>query len=307
MAGTRITQSMLTRGLLWDLNNVANKLSETQRKMSSGRELNRPSDDPFAVSRAISLRDELESVRQFKSNVNEGLAWNEVTETALGRIGDIIQRARELVIQASNDTFEGVSRESVATEIDQLIEAAKDHANATHAGRYVFAGTMTDTAPYTAGAVDSYNGNADAVAREIGPGVSVQVNIIGDSIFGNGQAPAPGDDRLLDVLRDIADHLRGNTPADLHALRNGDLQRLDANFDELSRIRATVGAVTSRLEAAEGSLGEVEETSIKLLSDVEDADMAKVLLDYSTQHAVYQSALKAGANVLQSSLLDFLR
>jgi flagellar hook-associated protein 3 FlgL len=195
----------------------------------------------------------------------------------------------------------------VATEIDQLIEAAKDHANATHAGRYVFAGTLTDTAPYTAGAVDTYNGNTDPVAREIGPGVSVQVNIIGESIFGNGQAPPPGDDRLLDVLRDIADHLRGNTPADLHTLRNGDLQRLDANFDELSRIRATVGAVTSRLEAAEGSLGEVEETSIKLLSDVEDADMAKVLLDYSTQQAVYQSALKAGANVLQASLLDFLR
>jgi flagellar hook-associated protein 3 FlgL len=307
VAGTRITQSMLSRGLMWDLNDVATRLSQTQRKMSSGKELNRPSDDPFAVSRAISLRDELEAVRQFKRNVNEGLAWNEVTETALGRIGDIVQRARELVIQASSDTFEGVSRESVATEIDQLIEAAKDHANATHAGRYVFAGTLTDTAPYTAGATDTYNGNTDPIARVIGPGVSVQVNIIGETIFGNGQAPVPGDDRLLDVLRDIADHLRGNTPADLNQLRNGDLQRLDANFDELLRIRATVGATTTRLEAAEASLGEVEETSIKLLSDVEDADYAEVLLEYSTQQAVYQSALKAGANVLQSSLLDFLR
>ncbi|MEA2385870.1 MAG: flagellar hook-associated protein 3 FlgL, partial [Thermoleophilaceae bacterium] len=71
--------------------------------------------------------------------------------------------------------------------------------------------------------------------------------------------------------------------------------------------RATVGATTNRLEAADNRLAEVEESAIKLLSDVEDADMAKTLIDFSMQQNVYQSALHAGANIIQQSLLDFLR
>jgi flagellar hook-associated protein 3 FlgL len=304
MSGNRITQSMLNRSLLTDLNGASGRLSHTQRKLSSGREINRPSDDPFAASRAIQLRDELEGVQQFKRNVSEALAWNNVTETALSGVGDAIQTARERVIQAANGALDGVSREGIATEIDQLIETVKQHMNATYGDRYVFSGTATDTAPYSMGAVDTYAGDHATIAREIGPGVSVQVNVFGDAILGNGQAAA--DNKLLNVLRDISQHLRGNSEADVNALRGIDLQRLDANFDELSRVRAQVGAVTNRLESAEGSLGELEENTMSLLSDTEDADMAKTLVDFSTQQNVYQSALKAGAQVIHNSLLDFL-
>ena len=305
MAFTRITQSMLNRSLLNDLYEVSGRLSTGQRKLSSGKELTRPSDDPFAVSRAISLRDELEGIRQSQRNVAEALAWNGVTETALARVGDVVKRAKELAIQGANDANDAVARETLATEIDQLIEAAKQNMNADHANRYVFSGTLTNTQPYTPGGVDTYNGNTGPIFREIGPGVSVQVNVLGSDILGNGQGAA--DNRLLHVLRDVAQHLRGNTAADLAALRGTDLQRLDDNFDELSRVRAQVGAVTARLESADASLRELEETAVTLLSDTEDADMAKTLVDFTTQQTVYQSALKAGAQVVQSSLLDFLR
>jgi flagellar hook-associated protein 3 FlgL len=305
MAFTRITQSMLNRSLLNDLYDVSGRLSANQRKLSSGKQLNRPSDDPFAVSRAISLRDEIEGVRQFQRNVQEALSWNGVTETALARVGDVVKRAKELIIQGATDSMDDVARETLATELDQLAEAAKQQLNADHGSRFVFAGTLTNTQPYAPGAVDTYNGNAAPIFREIGPSVGVQVNVIGSDILGSGQPAA--DDKLLHVLRDAAQHLRDNTPADLALLRGSDLQRLDANFDELSRIRAQVGAVTARLEAAESSLREIEETAITLLSDTEDADMAKTLVDFTTQQTVYQSALKAGAQVVQSSLLDFLR
>jgi flagellar hook-associated protein 3 FlgL len=305
MAFTRITQSMLNRSLLNDLYDVSGRLSTNQRKLSSGKQLNRPSDDPFAVSRAISLRDEIEGVRQYQRNVAEALSWNGVTETALARVGDVVKRAKELIIQGATDSVDDVARETVATEIEQLAEAVKQHMNADHGSRYVFSGTLTNTQSYAPGAVDTFNGNAAPIFREIGPSVSVQVNVIGSDILGDGQGAA--DDKLLHVLRDAAQHLRNNTPADLALLRGSDLQRLDANFDELSRIRAQVGAVTARLEAADSSLREIEETAITLLSDTEDADMARTLVDFTTQQTVYQSALKAGAQVVQSSLLDFLR
>ena len=302
---TRITQSMLSRSVLADLNSVSERLSRTQRKLSSGREINRPSDDPFRANRAISLRSDLEGVRQYGRNATEAIAWNDATETALARVNDVILRARDLVLRGANDTSSQVARDTIASEIDQLVEGAKQHIGSTYAGRFLFSGTLTATRPYTLGGGDAYAGDAQGIAREIGPGVSVQVNVIGSDILGGGQAAA--DDKLLDVLRDVADHLRSGVPADLDTLRSSDIQRLDANLDDLSRVRAQVGAVTARLESGLSRLAELEETTIDLLSQTEEADMAKTMVEYSTQHAVYQSALRAGASVIQDSLLDFLR
>lgn len=302
---TRVTNSMITRSLLSDLNDVTTRLVHTQQKLSSGKELTRPSDDPFAVSRAIALRGSLEATRQYQRNTVEANAWSSTTEVALARVTDAVQRARELLVRGGSDSNGPEAREAIATELDALIDSVKQEANASYAGRYVFSGTETQTRPYALGASDAYSGNGAAVAREIGPAVSLTVNVPGSSVLGQGQGAADG--KLLHVLRDMVDHLRGGTAADANALRTTDLVRLDENLGELSRLRAVVGSTTNRLETAESRLLELEETSRTLLSQTEDADMAKTLIDFSTQQATYQSALRAGANIVQASLLDFLR
>ena len=302
---TRITDSIVSRTILGDLGAADTRLALTQRRLASGKQLTRPSDDPFGTNRAIQLRSELEATRQYRRNVNDGSGWSTATEAALSRITDIVQRARELLVSGGNDSNGQVARESIATEIDQLTESLKQEANATYSGRYVFSGTATETRPYTLGPVDTYAGNSGSVARVIGAGVSVAINVSAQGLLGNGQGAA--DNKLLDVMRDIAENLRGGTPADWEALRNTDLERLDTNLDELTRVRAVVGATANRLEAAGGRLDELEESSTDLLSKVEDADVAETLVHYSTQKAAYESALRAGANIVQTSLLDFLR
>jgi flagellar hook-associated protein 3 FlgL len=301
----RITNSMISRSVLADLNDVSNRLAKTQRKLSSGKEITRPSDDPYGTSRALTMRSSLESSKQYQRNVGEAVGWQDVTDVALSKMSDTTMRVRELVIQGSSDSAGATARESIAAEIDQLVESLKQEANASYSGRYVFSGTATDVRPYAVGGADTFAGNTNAVAREIGPGVSVQVNVAAKDVLGDGQAA--GDGLLLDTLRDVTQHLRGGTTADMDALRTGDLKSLSTNLDNLSKVRATVGATTNRLETADSRLQEVEESTTKLLSDVEDADMAKTMVDYSTQQSVYKSALQSGANIVQSSLLDFLR
>jgi flagellar hook-associated protein 3 FlgL len=302
---TRITNQIISRSVLADLNDVSSKLAKTQQRMSSGKQITRPSDDPYGTSRALTLRSDVAGTQQFQRNVGEAVAWQNITDAALSKINDAVQRARELTIAAANDAAGPAARSSAAAEIDQLIETIKGEANASYGGRYVFGGTATSTKPYAVGGADTYAGNTATVAREIGPGVSVQINVVGQSVLGNGQAANDG--KLLDVLRDVAQHLRSGTVVDANTLRSTDLQGLDANLATLTQSRATVGATTNRLEAADARLAQVEESASKLLSDVEDADMAKTLIDYSMQQNVYQSALHAGANIIQQSLLDFLR
>jgi flagellar hook-associated protein 3 FlgL len=301
----RITNLMISRSVLTDINDVSARLAKTQQKMSSGKEINRPSDDPYGTSRSLTLRSDLGGVQQYQRNIGEAVAWQNITDAALSKINDAVQRARELTIQTSTDSAGQAARNAAAQEIDQLIETVKGEANASYGGSYVFSGTATTAKPYATGGADTYSGDTGTVAREIGPGVSVPVNVVGRSLLGDGQGAADG--KMLNVLRDITQHLRGGTVADGNALRNGDLQGLDRNLAALTQTRATVGATTNRLEAADSRLQQVEESTTKLLSNVEDADMAKTLIDFSMQQNVYQSALRAGSNIIQQSLLDFLR
>jgi flagellar hook-associated protein 3 FlgL len=301
MSTPRITSAMMTRGVLADLNDVATRISDTQRKMATGKELTRPSDDPFAVGRALDLRTELEGLGQYRRNVAEGEAWTAASDAALGALTDIAQRSRELLLRGANGSSSATEREAIAQEIDQLIDAAKHDANASHAGRSIFGGTATNVKPYDM-ATDTYHGDGADIVRTIGPGVSVVVNVRGSDVLGNGS-----DGKMLNTLRDISKHLRGGTAADQAALNDSDIVAMDRSIDGLLRTRAQVGAVANRLSSADDRLAELEESANGLLSKTEDADMAKTLVDYSTQQAVYQSALRAGAGIVQASLLDFLR
>jgi flagellar hook-associated protein 3 FlgL len=301
MSAPRITSSMISRGVLADLNDVATRVSNTQRKMATGKELTRPSDDPFAVGRAIGLRTEVESLTEYRRNTADAQAWTEASDSALGTLTDIVQRSRELLVHGGTGTTSAADRKIVADEIDQLINAAKDDANASQAGRSLFAGTATDVKPYGT-ASDAYLGDTGDIVRTIGPGVSVVVNVHASDVLGDGT-----DGKMLNTLRDIAAHLRSGTPADDAALKGSDIVAIDKSLDDLLTARAQVGAVANRLSAADDRLAELQENARGLLSKTEDADMAATLIDYSMQQSVYQSALRAGAGIVQASLLDFLR
>ena len=307
MAVPRLSNQMMARNTLADINNVANDLYRTQRKMSSGKEITKPSDDPFGTTRAVSARRDLEEIQQLKKNVDDALAWQGVTEVALARLTDVVQRSRELLVQGASDSNSTQQREAIAKEIDQLIETAKTEANGSYGGRYIFAGTQTNTKPYTVGGADGYAGDGGNIVRTIGPGVSIAVNVRGADILGGDPAVAQPDGLLLSTLREVAADLRAGTAAAANDLRGADIQALDRNLDNLTALRATVGATTNRLETAVLRLRELEEASTEDLNQIEGADMAKTLTDFSLQQAVYQSALKTGANIVQNSLLDFLR
>jgi flagellar hook-associated protein 3 FlgL len=105
-------------------------------------------------------------------------------------------------------------------------------------------------------------------------------------------------------MRDAIGHLRAGDGA---SIRGTDLTRLDANLDNLLDIQAGNGARANRLESATSRLAEVEETTVKQLSTTEDADITKTIIELNSQQTAYQAALRAGASIVQSSLMDFLR
>jgi flagellar hook-associated protein 3 FlgL len=305
---TRITTGMVQRSVLSDLNSLSMKLAKTQQRASSGKEITRPSDNPFGTAQAMGLRQAMSANDKYQSSIDDATGWMDTTETALSSMNDYLGRAHELIIQGASDTSDQTSRNSIASEIDQIIQGLKDSANASYAGSYLLSGTSTGVAPYTPGADDTYKGDdagwdpaTTGVLREIGPGVTLSINSVGRELLGDGQGA--NDDKLLDVLRDVADHLRAGDGA---ALKD-DITRADKNLDTVLEMRARNGSRTNRLEAASTRLDQIQEALTKQLSNTEDADFAKTMIDFNSQSVAYNAALKAGANIVQSSLMDFLR
>jgi flagellar hook-associated protein 3 FlgL len=299
----RITHQMMTSRLIMDLNQSTSKIAAAQRQVASGNRINKPSDDPLGAHDALRYREELAGIDQYASNVSEATDWVSTTDTALGEITDIVHRARELTVQGANGSVNANNRAAIAAEIDKLIDAVKDAANAKVGDAYVFSGSQTLTPPYTSGASDAYAGDTGVIARSIGPGVSVQVNTPGTSVIGAGG----GDGKLLDTLRNIKAHLTGGTPANLNALNTTDLAALETNLDTISAARAVVGAAQNRIDTAETRLADAKEATTNLLGNTESADMGLALAQLTAQQTAYQAAMRTGATLIQTSLMDFLR
>jgi flagellar hook-associated protein 3 FlgL len=292
----RVTQQTLARQTLFDLNSSTDRLASLQQQLSTGKQISKPEDDPYGTGRALSLRGELSDVQQFQRNINDGVAWLQQSDTALGNATSLMSQVRTLAIQGGNGTNDGPALKAIALQIGQIKESLRDQANTTIDGRYVFSGTQTKTQPFPAPG-NSFVGNTNLVQRQIGQGQTVPVNQDPTTIFG------PNGNNVFDLLDRIqADLNSGNTSN----LQNQDLTDLDSAMDSIQSGRSNVGAVQNRMQTQLSRLKDAEVNVSDLLSKTEDADMAKTMVNFSMTQTVYQAALQAGAKVIQPTLMDFL-
>lgn len=296
---------MVSGSTLRDINAAFANLQRSTRELSSGKSILEPSDNPFGTGKAISLQSTIEGLSSYAGNVKDGVAWANTATSALSSIGSIVQRVRELTLQSVSGVTNKTDLENMAGEVEQLTESVKQDANAQYAGRYVLSGTLTETAPYEPGGEDAYHGNEGKVLRAIAPGTSVQINESAGTLLGNG--PESEDGKLLDTLRTIAKHMSEGTPAALAALGGSDLEAIDANSQTLLQMQAHTGTVVDQLNMAESRIESMKASATKILSSTQDANIAQVSIEYSSQKAGYEAALRAGASIVQMSLLEFLK
>jgi len=301
---TRVTNEMVTGSTLASLNKAQLALQRSERQLSSGKSINEPSDDPVGAGQAIALQSTLDGLVGYERNVHDGIAWLNSADGALTGLNQLTSRARELILQASNGIDSQADLNNIAAEIEQIAESVKQTADTQYAGQYIFSGTATATAPYQQGASDAYAGNGGSIIRLAGPSAGVAVNVALNNVLGEGKAA--GDGKLLDTLRTIAEHLREGTPAAQKALSGEDLEALKANIDALSGLEAQVGAATDQMKMSITRIEDLTLTTTEQLSHVQDTNFTQVAMEYSNQQAAYQAALRAGASIVQQSLLEFL-
>ena len=292
----RITQRMMVQHSLSSLQLGMNRLSDSQEKLSTGRNINRPSDSPTGTNDAMRLRAQLAADSQHARNAQDGLSYLGTIDSTMTSMLDNVGRARDLLVQGASTGNSGPdAREAIATELTQIRESLIGEANTQYLGRPVFGGTTDKPAAYDPSG--TYLGDAFDVERTIGDGIKVKVNVTGQDAF----STAAGDD-LFKVLGDAIDDLRTNPGG-----TGANLGRLDAVTDKMKAAQADAGTRYGRIEAAQSHLTDITLDNQAALSDIENVDIAKAIVDVQMQQVAYQSALGATARVIQPSLLDFLR
>lgn len=285
----RVTQSMLSNNMLRNLSNNYNKMGKLQDQLTTQKRITRPSDDPVVAMLGLGYRDSLNKVQQYSRNISEATNWLDSTDDAISQGVKVLQRIRELTVQASNGTYEEGQRGAIAVEVDQLKEQLETIAQTQVGGKYIFNGKNTNKAP-TAG-----NFSEGDVELEIFDGIKLNVNTKGSELFKS----------VFNTLDSLKSKLEDKTASDSDI--GGFLDTLDSEIDHFLKIQADVGAKQNRVEMMEDRLSSQETIATEIMSKNEDVEIEKVITELITQESVQRAALSVGARIIQPSLVDFLR
>ena len=301
MATTRITQRTVSTTLMHGLQSNLSRMQKLQEQLSSGKQVSRPSDSPVQTVEAMQFRAGIRRTEQYVRNSEDGMALLGTADAALTDALAMTRRARELVLGGMNATVAADGRRAVAAELRTLRESLLGVANTRYLDRPVFGGNTLGANAFdpTTGA---FVGDDGTIARTIAPGSQVVVNISGTAAFG-----ADGDPAQLFALVDrLATELESGGPTMQTAL-DGGLVDLDRSIESMINALGQVGARYNRVEAARNAAEGQLLTLTSSLSEAEDIDLPKTIVDLQMQEVAYKAALNATARVVQPSLLDFLR
>lgn len=296
----RVTQAMLSNNMLSNISSGYERLAKLQEQVTSQKKFSKPSDDPAAAMMGMTYRTNLEKVAQYSSNISEATSWTESTDSALNQSISALQRIRELTVQASNGTYEANQRQSMAAEIGELKQHIVDIGDTQLGGQYIFNGFQTNTRPSDS-ITDEATGKdltyaSGQIKMEVFDGVKITVNTSG-AVFEKALNENGSIQKLYTAL---------NNPNTAESEINGFLKEIDATINEFIDTQARVGAKQNRINLMADRISEQEVIAKKVLSNNEDVDMEKVLINFTTQESVHNAALSVGAKIIKPSLLDFL-
>jgi flagellar hook-associated protein 3 FlgL len=294
----RITNNMLSHNLLRNLEAAQGRMDQLQNRMSSGKRISRPSDDPVGIENALRMKSSITAVEQWKANASEGLAYMNTADSTMGDISAMLQRARELAIQGANGSNSDDDKAKIAQEVDQITEQIKQLANTKVGSKYLFGGTA-NVKPYDT-STDTWVGSNDVVEFQVGSSLSLAISVNGQTLFG----VSGGSVGMVTTLQNLSASLKNPS---LNAGIETAMGELDDQLNMVLNKRAELGARVNRMNSLYEQLDSTLLNLQASLSEIMDADMAETIVEFKNQENVYRAALSVGAQIIQPSLVDFMK
>lgn len=304
----RVSSNVTYNDFIKNLNRNAVKVQKTLNQLSSLQEVSQSSDNPLLVSKIINLNVSLGKNATYAQEIKDSISWSNTQDGALESVSSSMNRIRTLM-QASGTATAGKEEvKANKNEIQQELRSVVAALNTNFDGRYVFAGQATDKAPYEVIEDDNgevigiqYNGTSDDLPREIADGVTVNLVTDGSKMM------AAGEEKLDTFVKDLMAALNEGEDGNKDQLSGSLMERIDKLSSNFVDNRTHIGAVANRLKAAEAR-NETEKLSMtQSLSERQDVDVAEKYMEYQNQMLAYKTTMAMGTQIMQTTILDYVR
>lgn len=307
----RITNGMTADLLMRRLYKNKQLLFEKQVTVTTGKKVNKPSDDPIAMGQILDYRRILASTDQYYQNITIGKTNLKITESALEEIESHLRTAEKIAsTRASASNPDPADIADDLSKVQKIYEDIMGLANTKLGDNYILGGHQNDTPPFTRNA-DGIDGNADdwvAVYNgddgdafvHVSDGVQVQVNANGRDVFDVGGTGGGTD--IFDALNDLMTAIAADDTNSAQTQKD----RLDAAAQQVQGVAIDTSIYYGRLEMAENRLNVYENNIKDLLDEAENADMAQAIVELQLQETAYTTSLEVASKIIQPSLVDYV-
>lgn len=285
------------------------KVSEMQTQLATGKQVLRPSDNPEQAALIQRLSTALNRQDVYESNIDSINSRLGAEESALLAAEDVMQRIRELAVQASTDTVSSDGRQIIAAEVTALRDQLVSLANSTDvSGNYVFSGSMVRTLPFSENASGDlvYQGDQNRMLVDVSDQRQLALNRPGNEAFSSVLREVDGVSERVNFFTVIDDFSA--------ALKDNDQTQLQSSLAEVSdltqNMAISIADVGSRLRITESQLDSLTETKLRyqsLLSNAQDLDYATAITQLTSEIMSLEAGQSSFAKISQLSLFDYIR
>ena len=340
---SRVSENSSIHAINYAVGKTKGRIEDLQLKGSTLKKLTKPSDDPVGNVELLAIRSQNIDASQYQRSIGFAQTQLSFTENVMEELTDILVKAKELALGQASSIYSPEIREGVAKEIHQMRQQVLSIANKRIGNRYLFAGQKVLTRPFDNDG--NYKGDKSKINIEVNKDVYLPINITGAELF-FAKSKSPKDRSQLELSNDPASEVQADQQApirgpaavspegetqnveasdsagsifdELRGLENalltdnpqiiqGLLERLDTSIERVVAYRTQIGALTNTIANAEGNIEKNKILTEAHKSKIEDADVTELFADLQKEQNVLKAAYKASSNLMNTSLMDFLR
>ncbi|WP_306589837.1 flagellar hook-associated protein FlgL [Geothrix sp. 21YS21S-4] len=293
------------RQSLLDLERTKARMAQNQQRISSGKNITRPGDDPSGAALILDFENSIQSNEQYLKQVNAASGLLQSTETVVDSVITQVTRLQEFAQQATDATISSTGQAALAQQVDSVRTTLLALANTQQQGKYMFSGTLTQTQPFSDSAPPAgpivYAGNSGSINLDVNSSTSVSTNVPGNSVFfGSGGAGSSTD--LFKAVTDLRDGLSsGNATLIQTATAN-----LKSVLSNVSQVQTDLGGRQAGLSDLQDSLTDINVTLQTLQNTREATNYPQALTDFNNDQIVQSATLSSLAKSTQQNLFDYL-
>ena len=305
----KVSTSMFFDNASKQLGSIQSSLAKTQTQLSTGKQINRPSDAPDKSSLITRLQSEMTRQASYQGNLNAVNVRLQAEETALRNTSNVMYRFKELAVQAANDTLSTADRNTLSFEMIQLREQILSMANSQDSnGNYLFAGSRVAQQPFGEDAKGRvvYQGDQSRMLVPVGDNRQMNLNIPGSDVFvrlvrddDKGNKIGVG---FFQALSDMVDAVKST---DRPNIQRG-IKELDRMQQGISDASAQLGTDMNVVDSQGGVLDEITLRLKTTLSDVQDLDYTEAITKMNKDQLALESAQSTFAKISKLSLFNYI-